>query len=135
MTFVGMIRGAAPVEKNDPAAIERATRDLCAALLEANHVGPGDVVSALFTVTPELTAALPARAARKAGWGGVPLFSARTRNGAGAGIVEVEAHVRLRRNRRLRGVLLGDAAQRRPDLAALLIPHKHPSRPAPESRS
>jgi chorismate mutase len=134
MSFVGMVRGAAPVDKNDPAAIEKATQELCAALLEANHVGPADVVSALFTVTPDLTAALPARAARKAGWGGVPLFSARSRSNAVTGLVEVEAHVRLRRDRRLWPVLLGDAAERRPDLA-VLPPRRRRQRTAPESRS
>lgn len=130
MSFVGMIRGAAPVAANDAAAIEQATRALCAALLEENHVGPADVISAIFTVSPELTAALPTDGARKAGWGGVPLFSARGRAGSPPGVVEVEAHVRLRRDRRLRPVLLGDVASRRPDLAASAALARKARRPA-----
>lgn len=122
MSFVGKLRGAAPVEANDALAIERATRQLCAALLAENHVAAEDVISAIFTVSPELTAALPTDGARKAGWGGVPLFSSRARPGSVRGVLEVEAHVRLRRNRRLRPVLLGDAAVRRPDLAATAVP-------------
>jgi monofunctional chorismate mutase len=131
MSFVGMIRGAAPVAGNEAAEIERATRELCAALLDENSLGPADVISAIVTVSPALTAALPTDGARKAGWGGVPLFSARARAGAAPGIVEVEAHVRLRRDRRLRPVLLGDAAARRPDLAVIAAAARRPRRAAP----
>jgi chorismate mutase len=131
MSFVGMIRGAAPVAGNEAGLIERATGELCAALLAENALVPADVISAIVTVSPELTAALPAHGARKAGWSGVPLFSASARAGAAPGIVEIEAHVRLRRDRRLRPVLLGDAASRRPDLAVAAAAARRSRRPAP----
>jgi chorismate mutase len=75
--FVRGIRGATTVEKDDEDAILAATRELLAAILEANPtLDPSDLASALFTVTPDLTAAFPAKAARLMGWGAVPLMCA-----------------------------------------------------------
>ncbi|GAP21315.1 chorismate mutase [Leptolinea tardivitalis] len=76
--FVRGIRGATTVEENTEEAILTATRDLLAAIQEANPtLTPDDLASALFTVTDDLTAAYPARAARQMGWTSVPLMCAR----------------------------------------------------------
>jgi len=45
-------------------------------MVEANHVAVADIASIVFTVTPDLTAAFPARAARELGWKHVPLLDA-----------------------------------------------------------
>jgi chorismate mutase len=45
-------------------------------MVEANQIDSTDVASAIFTVTPDLTAAFPARAARELGWQHVPLLDA-----------------------------------------------------------
>jgi len=45
-------------------------------MVEANQIDSADVASAFFTVTPDLTAAFPARAARELGWQHVPLLDA-----------------------------------------------------------
>jgi chorismate mutase len=68
------VRGATTVECNDADAILEATRELLQALIEANGLAPEDVASAIFSVTPDLTAAYPARAARDLGWSQVPLL-------------------------------------------------------------
>lgn len=68
------VRGATTVERNDADAILEATRELLLALIEANRLAPEDVASAIFSVTPDLTAAYPARAARDLGWAQVPLL-------------------------------------------------------------
>ncbi len=68
------VRGATTVERNDADAILEATRELLLALIEANGLAPEDVASAIFSVTPDLTAAYPARAARDLGWSQVPLL-------------------------------------------------------------
>ncbi|MCL6432006.1 MAG: chorismate mutase [Anaerolineae bacterium] len=68
------VRGATTVERNDADAILEATRELLVALIEANGLAPEDVASAIFSVTPDLTAAYPARAARDLGWSQVPLL-------------------------------------------------------------
>jgi len=46
------------------------------ALIDANHLEPDDIVSALFTVTRDLDAAFPARAAEEFGWNIVALLHA-----------------------------------------------------------
>lgn len=45
-----------------------ATRELLTELLDRNSASVGQVVSAIFTVTPDLTSEFPARAARDLGW-------------------------------------------------------------------
>jgi chorismate mutase len=62
------IRGATTVDRNDATEILAATDELLRALIEANELEPDDIVSALFTVTRDLDAAFPARAAEEHGW-------------------------------------------------------------------
>jgi len=68
------IRGATTVEQNDAAAIIGATRELLEAIIAANHIAPEDVASVIFSVTPDLNATFPARAARDLGWTNAALF-------------------------------------------------------------
>ena len=70
------IRGATTAEENSALAILDATRQLLIRMVAANRVDSVDVASAIFTVTPDLTAAFPARAAREMGWRHVPLLDA-----------------------------------------------------------
>lgn len=68
------IRGAITVERDDAALVRAATRELLAELSARNGIGPDDVVSAFFTVTPDLASEFPARGARDFGWHDVPLL-------------------------------------------------------------
>jgi chorismate mutase len=70
------IRGATTVEGDHAEEILAATRELLAHMARANDLLPEDVASVTFTVTPDLTAAFPARAARQIGWTLVPLLDA-----------------------------------------------------------
>jgi chorismate mutase len=70
------IRGATTVETDSTTAILAATRELLTRIVEANDVAIEDVASAFFTLTPDLTAAFPARAARELGWQHVALLDA-----------------------------------------------------------
>lgn len=70
------IRGATTVEDNSAAAILEATEELLAQIVRANGVAAKDVASAFFSVTPDLTAAFPASAAREMGWQHVALLDA-----------------------------------------------------------
>jgi chorismate mutase len=70
------IRGATTVSRNDAAEILAATDELLRTLIEANGLEPDDIVSALFTVTNDLDAAFPARAAEEFGWDIVALLHA-----------------------------------------------------------
>jgi len=68
------IRGATTADGNDANSIYEATKELLVAMQQANSFGAQDLAAALFTVTPDLTAAFPARAARMLGWTTVPLM-------------------------------------------------------------
>jgi chorismate mutase len=75
MTMRG-VRGATTAEANTRAAILDATRELLQSLVRVNQMGVSDIVSAYFTVTADLDAAFPARAARELGWKQVALLDA-----------------------------------------------------------
>jgi chorismate mutase len=62
------VRGAITVEEDSAEAIWQAAGELLRALVEANGIEEEDVASVIFTTTPDLTAAYPARAARDLGW-------------------------------------------------------------------
>jgi chorismate mutase len=62
------VRGATTVDADDADAIVNATADLLRAIIEANGIEEEHVASVIFTTTPDLTAAYPARAARVVGW-------------------------------------------------------------------
>ena len=72
------VRGATTVAANDPAQIADRTRELIRLVVESNDMRPGDIASAILTVTDDLNAAFPAVAARSLpGWRDVPLSCAR----------------------------------------------------------
>ena len=68
------IRGATTVDVNEANAIVAATRELLEQIVSANGLSMETVASAIFTATPDLDAAYPARAAREMGWVHVPLL-------------------------------------------------------------
>ena len=71
------IRGATSVEADVPAQVLAATRELLEEILRANEIADfDDVVSAIFTTTPDLTSTFPAEAARTIGMKQVPLLCA-----------------------------------------------------------
>lgn len=68
------IRGAITVAVNEEEAILEATRELLARIVDLNGVAVADVASVIFTQTPDLDAAYPARGAREMGWVETPLL-------------------------------------------------------------
>src|SRR5262245_40337359 len=70
------VRGATFIDEDTPEAILAATRELLAAIAEANGIATEDIASAFFTSTADLRSAFPARAARELGWSDVPLLGA-----------------------------------------------------------
>jgi chorismate mutase len=113
------IRGATTVEADTADAILKATRRLLARLVEANTVDVADIASAIFTVTPDLTAAFPAQAARELGWQHVALLDAQEIPVPGSlpRCVRVLVHWNtVTPQQEIRHVYLGRAASLRPDL-------------------
>ena len=70
------VRGATTAKADTAGAILSATREMLTRLIEANDLRLEEVTSAIFTVTPDLTAAFPAQAARELGWTNVALLDA-----------------------------------------------------------
>ncbi len=113
------IRGAVTVTENTRAAIVAATRELLLRIVAENGLEPEDIVSIIFTVTPDLNAAFPAEAARECGWNSVPLLCATEIPVPGSleKCVRVLVHAYLERSQEeVRHVYLGEAARLRPDL-------------------
>lgn len=70
------MRGATTVTENSAEAILEATEELLRELMERNRLTPDDLVSCIFTSTPDLDAEFPAVAARRLGLDRVPLLCA-----------------------------------------------------------
>ena len=76
MSSVRAIRGATQVGENTSAAIDAATRELVSEVMSTNGLEPSDVISIIFTMSPDLDAAFPAASARSLGFELVPLICA-----------------------------------------------------------
>jgi len=77
LMLVRGIRGAISADDNTREAILQATNELLQEVLRANEIDDfEDIVSAVFTTTPDLTASFPAEAARDLGMSEVPLLCA-----------------------------------------------------------
>jgi chorismate mutase len=72
--FCRGVRGAITVDENSRESILQRTRQLLALMIRRNEIAADDVASAIFSVTPDLTAEFPALAARQLGWFDVPLL-------------------------------------------------------------
>ena len=119
------IRGATSVARNDETEILEATRALLDRMRRENDVPIERIVSVIFTVTPDLTAAYPARAARDIGWRETPLLCAADVDVPGSlpRCVRVLMHVDTEGPARgVRHVYLGEAKALRPDWAEEVSP-------------
>jgi chorismate mutase len=70
------LRGATTASADTDHEIVDATAELLREMLARNEVGVGDIVSVVFTATPDLTSEFPAAAARRVGISDVPLLCA-----------------------------------------------------------
>ncbi|MCG0278910.1 MAG: chorismate mutase [Thermanaeromonas sp.] len=112
------IRGAISVDKNEAGEILRSTGELLQEIMKVNNLEESDIISAFFTVTPDLNAAFPAEAARRLGWKEVALMCATEIPVPGSlpGIVRVLIHAYCKTPPQ--HVYLGRAVLLRPDLYA-----------------
>ena len=116
---VRALRGATTVEHDEAAAIIEATVEVLRELLSRNAVAPEDVISVVFTATPDLTSEFPAVAARELGLSDVPLLCATeiAVPGAVPHCVRVLMHLNTPRSRaELQHVYLRGARHLRDDL-------------------
>jgi chorismate mutase len=126
------IRGAITVEHDEPGLVYAATRELLSEIIARNGVDLDHIISVIFTVTPDLTSAFPAMAARSMGWLDVPLLCTMEIPvpGAMGRCIRVLLHVESDRKRSaIQHVYLGEAQSLRPDISEVRPePESHPPR-------
>jgi chorismate mutase len=113
------VRGAIQVESNDRDEILQGTSELVTEVLRRNEIDPDDLISVVFTATPDLTAEFPAYAARLLGLTDVPLLCASeiAVPGAMPRVLRLLAHVETPLTRAdIRHVYLRGASALRTDL-------------------
>ncbi|WP_336204960.1 chorismate mutase [Nonomuraea sp. LPB2021202275-12-8] len=118
--MVRAIRGAIQVDADDRDSIIEGTTELVAQIMARNELTTDDVISVLFTATPDLTAEFPALAARKLGFHEVPLICTTEIDVPGAlpRVVRLMAHVETDRPRSaIQHVYLRGAVALRQDIA------------------
>ncbi len=112
------VRGAITVPADTSDDIAAATAELVAAVLERNTIEVEDILSVIFTSTPDLTADFPAAAARRVGLAQTPMLCAQELAVAGAmpRCIRVLVHCTMPASRAPRHVYLREARQLRLDL-------------------
>ncbi len=117
--MIRAVRGAITVERDEPEEILEATEELLRAVVEVNRIREDAAVSILFTLTPDLSSAFPAAAARRMGWTDTPLMCAGEIPVPGAlgRCIRLLMHFDTKLPKSdVRHVYLGDAISLRPDL-------------------
>jgi len=120
------IRGAITVERDESQALLAATRELLTAIAERNAMRPHEIVSAIFTLTPDLASQFPALAARQLGWTDAALLCTMEIPvpGALARTIRVLIHAEFDEARTtVSHVYLGAAVALRPDRATPPLPN------------
>jgi chorismate mutase len=116
---VRAIRGAIQVEADERELLLAAAAELVTAVLDRNGLTADDLISIVFTTTPDLRSDFPAYAARLAGITDVPLLCASEIDVPGAlpRVIRLLAHVQSTAERAdIRHVYLRGAAALRTDL-------------------
>lgn len=114
------LRGAVCAQRNEAADILECTEALMRELMERNRLTADALVSCIFTVTGDLDAEFPAKAARDLGLDRVPLLCAREIDVAGSlpRVIRVLVHCYADPEHEPRHVYLGEARALRQDLGA-----------------
>ena len=113
------LRGATTVERDEPLLIREAVHELLDAMLNDNDLGSMNIVSVVFTATPDLVSEFPAHAARLYGWTDIALLCAQELpvDGALKRCIRVLIHVETTKARHeLKHVYLRAAVLLRQDL-------------------
>ncbi len=113
------LRGAITLERDERDHLVERVQRLLAEMLDRNAVHHDDLISILFTATPDVHSAFPAAAARSMGLGDVPLICAQELDidGAMPLCIRVMMHIATPRRRdELRHVYLEQARSLRDDL-------------------
>jgi chorismate mutase len=114
------IRGATTLDIDERDHLRKRSTELVRAMMRANDITADNLISILFTATPDITSEFPAAAVRGLGLGDVPLMCAVEMNVQGAlgRVIRVMAHAELEVPRsEVKHVYLHDSVSLRKDLA------------------
>jgi chorismate mutase len=124
------VRGATQLEADDRDHMLERVAEMVLDVMDSNGLGVEDFVSVIFTATSDLVAEFPAYAARRLGFGEVPLLCARELEIAGSmpRVVRMLAHVETELPRaEVTHVYLHGAAALRKDLTRVRsVPDQEP---------
>jgi chorismate mutase len=112
---VKALRGAITADSNSEEAIVEATRTLLTCLVDRNTLRLEEIISVFFTLTPDLNASFPARAAREMGWD-VPMLDMQEIDVPGALGLCIRVLVHVESSGPVRHAYLRGAVNLRPDL-------------------
>ena len=70
------LRGATTVDADTADQVTERSQELMREIMDRNELAEDDIVSVLFTATPDVTSIFPATAIREIGFGAVPLLCA-----------------------------------------------------------
>lgn len=119
MSRVRGLRGATSVEQDTEQEVVDATAELVQTMISRNSLEIDDLVTILFTATPDINSQFPAYAARSIGISDIPLLCATEMDVRGAPplIIRVLMHIYTDKGyKELRHVYLRDARGLRTDL-------------------
>ena len=117
---VRAIRGAIQLDRDDREHLLESVDELIREVLAQNELGTHELISMIFTATPDLHSEFPALAARQLGIGDVPLLCTQELDITGAmpRVIRVMVHAEMDRPKAdVRHIYLRGAAALRRDLA------------------
>lgn len=128
---VRAVRGATQLDADDREHMLERVAEMVTDVMQANSLDVDDFISVIFTATPDLVSEFPAYAARRLGFGDVPLICARELavEGAMPRVVRMLAHVETDLSRQdITHVYLHGAAALRSDLTKVRsVPDSDPA--------
>lgn len=114
------IRGAITLNQNSSQEISEAVVELLNKIIFENNLQQDDIISAIFTMTEDLNAEFPAKAARiHLGWDDVPMVCAKELSipGSLSMCIRVLIHINtLMQKNDIKHIYLRDASGLRPDI-------------------
>jgi chorismate mutase len=120
MQLLRALRGATSIPEDSAGEVVSATAELLQVMMERNQVSMEDLVSIIFTATPDITSEFPAAGARSIGISDIPLLCAREIDVEGAipRVIRILMHIYTDKDySSLRHVYLRDAKPLRADLS------------------
>jgi len=126
--MVRAVRGAIQLSETTASAIERAGTRLVTEMLRQNGIAEDHIVSIVFSMTDDLTAANPATGLRRTGFASTPLFCAQEARVEGALPRVIRALLTFESpdDRRPVPVYLDGAESLRPDIGGSPAPGPSP---------